>query len=117
MIVGYDLYHDSTVRGKTVGACVSTIDSDYTQYYSQTRLHENATELGNNLTHFLRSEFDSFVVIDIVVSIRKLCYFSEALRQYYERNNQTLPERIFLYRDGAGDGQIPFIRNHEVCLF
>uniref|UniRef100_A0A1I7XF86 Piwi domain-containing protein n=1 Tax=Heterorhabditis bacteriophora TaxID=37862 RepID=A0A1I7XF86_HETBA len=92
MIIGYDLYHDSTMKGKTVGACVSTINQDYTQFYSQTRPHENPTELGHNLIHFVR----------------------KALRKYFDNNNRTLPKRIFLYRDGAGDGQIPYIRDQEV---
>ncbi|CAD6194970.1 unnamed protein product [Caenorhabditis auriculariae] len=94
MIVGYDLYHDSTLRGKTIGACVSTVDSTYTQFYSQTRPHENPTQLGSNLSYFIR----------------------KALRKYYECNNNSLPERIILYRDGAGDGQIPLIKNTEVKL-
>uniref|UniRef100_A0A1I7UZW8 Piwi domain-containing protein n=1 Tax=Caenorhabditis tropicalis TaxID=1561998 RepID=A0A1I7UZW8_9PELO len=94
MIVGYDLYHDSTLRGKTVGACVSTTTGDYTQFYSQTRPHENPTQLGNNLTHFVR----------------------KALKKYYDENNNNLPTRLILYRDGAGDGQIPYIKNTEVKL-
>lgn len=42
--------------------------------------------------------------------------FSEALKQYYDSNDQTLPSRLILYRDGAGDGQIPYIKNTEVKL-
>ncbi|KAF1770856.1 hypothetical protein GCK72_002680 [Caenorhabditis remanei] len=94
MIVGYDLYHDSTLKGKTVGACVSTTSGDFTEFYSQTRPHENPTQLGNNLTHFVR----------------------KALKKYYDNNNNTLPTRLILYRDGAGDGQIPYIKNTEVKL-
>ncbi|CAO4361477.1 unnamed protein product [Caenorhabditis nigoni] len=94
MIVGYDLYHDSTLKGKTVGACVSTTSSDFTKFYSQTRPHENPTQLGNNLTHFVR----------------------KALKKYYDGNSNTLPSKLVLYRDGAGDGQIPYIKNTEVKL-
>ncbi|PAV58564.1 hypothetical protein WR25_15017 [Diploscapter pachys] len=93
MIVGYDLYHDSTLKGKTVGACVSTYDKDFTEFFSQTRPHENPTQLGNNLMIFIR----------------------KALHRYQEANGQ-LPKRIILYRDGAGDGQIPYIRDQEVRL-
>ncbi|XGW10333.1 hypothetical protein V3C99_012093 [Haemonchus contortus] len=94
MIVGYDLYHDSTLHGKTIGACVSTTDQDYTQFYSQTRPHENPTELGNNLGHFIK----------------------KALRKYYIANNHSLPEKVFLYRDGVGDGQIHYVKDQEVTL-
>ncbi|KJH43427.1 piwi domain protein [Dictyocaulus viviparus] len=92
MIVGYDLYHDSTLRGQTVGACVSTTDTDYTQFYSQTRPHDNPTELGTNLGVFIK----------------------KALQKYFVNNNGSLPEKIFLYRDGVGDGQIPFVKEQEV---
>lgn len=108
MIVGYDLYHDSTLKGKTVGACVSTTSSDFTRFYSQTRPHENPTQLGGNLTHFIRSRFNSHVLCN--------SHFSEALKQYYDENNNCLPVKLVLYRDGAGDGQIPYIRNTEVKL-
>uniref|UniRef100_A0A914VYH8 Uncharacterized protein n=1 Tax=Plectus sambesii TaxID=2011161 RepID=A0A914VYH8_9BILA len=94
MIVGYDLYHDSTLRGKTVGAAVSSLDTDYTQWYSQCELHGNPTELGENLGKFIE----------------------EALKQRYDRCNNTLPGRIIIYRDGCGDGQIPFVKQHEVRL-
>lgn len=26
----------------------------------------------------------------------------------------NLPQRIFIYRDGVGDGQIPYVHSHEV---
>ncbi|KAK6732202.1 hypothetical protein RB195_016529 [Necator americanus] len=94
MIVGYDLYHDSTLRGKTIGACVSTTDQDYTKFYSQTRPHENPAELGTNLGFFIL----------------------KALNKYYQCNGKTLPEKIFLYRDGVGDGQIPYVKDQEVRL-
>ncbi|KAK6059056.1 piwi domain protein [Cooperia oncophora] len=80
--------------GKTIGACVSTTDQDYTQFYSQTRPHENPTELGNNLGHFIK----------------------KALHKYYVANNRTLPDKIFLYRDGVGDGQIHYVKDQEVTL-
>ncbi len=53
MILGYDLYHDSTQRGKTVGAAVSSLDTEFTKWYSQCELHANPTELGENLGKFV----------------------------------------------------------------
>lgn len=59
MIVGYDLYHDSTQRGKTVGACVSSYDPDYTRWYSQSAPHQDPTQLGQNLHTFIQSKLSS----------------------------------------------------------
>ena len=38
---------------------------------------------------------------------------SDALRKYHEINKQ-LPDRIIIYRDGVGDGQLPAVVEHEL---
>lgn len=43
----------------------------------------------------------------------KLFWISDAL-QSYRRHNNTLPSHIIIYRDGVGDGQIPYVFDHEV---
>jgi aubergine-like protein len=40
--------------------------------------------------------------------------FSEALHKYKEYNGGALPQRIVIYRDGVGEGQIPYVYKHEV---
>ncbi|KHJ80527.1 piwi domain protein [Oesophagostomum dentatum] len=94
MIVGYDLYHDSTLQGKTMGACVSTMDQEYTKFYSQTQPHDSPTQLGTNLNIFIL----------------------RAIQKYFKANDNTLPDKIFLYRDGVGDGQIRIVKEEEVRL-
>ena len=37
-----------------------------------------------------------------------------ALRKYSEINND-LPERIIIYRDGVGDGQLKLVVEHDVA--
>ena len=46
------------------------------------------------------------------------CFFlpTAALRRYNEIN-QTLPDRIIVYRDGVGDGQLAAVFEHEVKQF
>ena len=39
--------------------------------------------------------------------------FSGALTKYHEINH-TLPEKIVVYRDGVGDGQLDAVAGHEV---
>jgi len=38
---------------------------------------------------------------------------SGALKNYY-RVNSTLPDRIIVFRDGVGDGQLETVHEHEV---
>lgn len=39
--------------------------------------------------------------------------FLAALRKYQEINS-TLPDRIIIFRDGVGDGQLQYVVEHEV---
>jgi len=39
--------------------------------------------------------------------------FTAALRKYFDVNH-ALPERIFLFRDGVGDGQMDVVEKYEV---
>ncbi|VDO39888.1 unnamed protein product [Haemonchus placei] len=50
------------------------------------------------------------------VSSRDLRMRRKALRKYYVANNHSLPEKVFLYRDGVGDGQIHYVKDQEVTL-
>jgi aubergine-like protein len=40
--------------------------------------------------------------------------FTEALHKYREYNGGALPQRIVLYRDGVGEGDIHTVLTHEV---
>ena len=37
-----------------------------------------------------------------------------AIAEYKARNKESLPERIIIYRDGVGDGQLQYIHEHEL---
>jgi len=39
--------------------------------------------------------------------------FLAALKKYHEVNHE-LPERVVIYRDGVGDGQLPAVVYHEI---
>lgn len=41
-------------------------------------------------------------------------FFTEALRKFQEVNNGALPTRILIYRDGVGEGQVPFVVSSEL---
>lgn len=92
MVVGFDVCHDTNMKGRDFGAMVATLDKNLTRYYSTVSHHETGEELSK----------------DFSVNICK------ALQAYRDCNQNTLPQCILIYRDGVGEGQIPFVHQHEV---
>ena len=70
---------------------MASLDSAFTRYFSAVTAHKNGEELSNDLS------------VNMCKAIHK-----------YREINQALPSRIVMYRDGVGDGQIPFVQEHEV---
>ncbi|XP_066143660.1 piwi-like protein Siwi [Euwallacea fornicatus] len=93
MVVGYDVCRDTANRGKSFAGMVASMNSTCTQYYSMTVEHENEEELSSNFAAFMQLA----------------CKRAREL-------NRLIPERIIIYRDGVGDGQIPYVKEHEVEL-
>ncbi|XP_060517141.1 piwi-like protein Siwi isoform X2 [Cylas formicarius] len=93
MIVGYDVCRDTANRGKSFAGMVASMDNACSQYFSLTTEHEQEQELSSNISTFLLL----------------------ACKTYQERN-KIIPERIVIYRDGVGDGQIQYVKEHEVDI-
>lgn len=92
MIVGFDVCHDTKDKNESYGALVASMDMRVAQhYYSAVSAHKDGQELCN------------YFVLN----------FSKALR-CYSTQHKYLPERIIMYRDGVGDGQLSFVMDHEV---
>ncbi|XP_071093957.1 piwi-like protein 1 isoform X1 [Haliotis cracherodii] len=91
MVIGIDTYHDSSVRNRSVGGVVCSINQTCTRYYSRVCFQDTHVELVNGLT--------------------TIC--TAALRKYQEVNG-VLPQRIIIYRDGVGDGQLEAVVSHEL---
>lgn len=94
MIVGFDVTTDTLSKNLSYGALVATLDSKLSKYFSAVTAHKNPEEASNN-------------VADNVL---------RALHKFKSHNGGNLPARIIVYRDGVGDGQIPYILKHEVTL-
>jgi len=92
MVIGYDTYHDTVNRAKSVGALVASLDDNFTRFTSSCDFHEPNMEIS----------------CTIAPSIAK------ALKKYQEHNG-FLPERVIMYRDGVGEGQIPVVRDQELA--
>ncbi|XP_069136145.1 piwi-like protein 1 [Argopecten irradians] len=91
MVIGIDTYHDSVNKGRSVGGVVCSINGSITRFYSRCTFQHTAQELNDGL---------------------KIC-IKDALRQYHQVNGR-LPEKIVIYRDGVGDGQLPAVYEHEM---
>lgn len=91
MIIGIDVCHDTTPGGRqsVVGFC-ATMNNYFTKYYSRAIFQSRTQEIVDGL---------------------KSC-FQDALRAFFQVNG-CLPERVFVYRDGVGDGMLDAV----VCLF
>lgn len=91
MVVGIDCYHDSGSKGRSVGGFVASMNQGLTRYYSRVTFQHNHQELWNGL---------------------KVC-MAAALKNYNELNG-SLPQRIIIYRDGVGDGQLNAVVETEI---
>ncbi|KAG8325295.1 hypothetical protein J6590_071085 [Homalodisca vitripennis] len=90
-VVGFDVCHDARSKGKSYGDIVASLNEAMTHYFSAVSHHTTGEESSNDLA------------LNVVKALH--CY---------KRHNKTLPSHIVIYRDGVGDGQIPYVFSHEV---
>ncbi|XP_076003583.1 piwi-like protein 2 [Genypterus blacodes] len=91
MVVGVDVYHDTSKRNRSVMGFVASINSSLTRWYSRVTFQTTNEEL-----------IDGF----------RVCLLT-ALKKYYEVNH-NLPEKIVVYRDGVSDGQLKYVELYEI---
>ncbi|XP_076473109.1 piwi-like protein 1 [Babylonia areolata] len=91
MLVGFDTYHDSACRGRSVGGVVATISKDFTRYHSTVTFQTSHVELLNQLQSCVTSCINA-----------------------YRRSNGAAPEKVIVFRDGVGDGQLHLVHDHEI---
>lgn len=91
MVVGFDVCHDTTNKSKSFGAMVASLDQQVTRYFSAVSQHSSGEELCNDFA------------LNILKSVRR-----------YQEIHKALPEKILIYRDGVGEGQLPYVHGHEV---
>ncbi|CAL1531960.1 unnamed protein product [Lymnaea stagnalis] len=90
MVIGIDTYHDSAQKNQSVGALVASLNRECTRYFSKTEYHPSKDELMRNLQPLMTG----------------------ALKKYHEVNG-AMPQKIILYRDGVGDGQLKTVFHSE----
>jgi aubergine-like protein len=94
MVVGFDAYRGGgAIKTKEkcgIGAVVSTVNNTFSKYFSTVSNHKGLEELGSNLAMDMNKCLDA-----------------------YRAENGNLPDRIIVYRDGVGDGQLRYVYDIE----
>lgn len=91
MIIGIDVYHDPSQRGKSVVAIVSSLNPVVTRWYTRVCFQNSNEEIVSSLEQSI----------------------VQCLKKFWDIN-QMLPQRIFIYRDGVSDGQLNNVREYEI---
>jgi aubergine-like protein len=92
MFVGMDVYHDPKRKSSSVTGLVASMNRDQTKYFSRVSYQIPGQET--------------------VDSVRQM--FREALIAFYTENQNAWPDRIIVFRDGVGDGQLEVTDKYEV---
>lgn len=93
MVIGFDVCHDTRDRSRSFSAFIASMDQNRSDvYYSAAAAHRNGEELSNS--------FGQQTV--------------KAIECYMRVHGGELPQRILIYRDGVGDGQLQFVVDHEL---
>ncbi|KAG1867688.1 Piwi domain-containing protein [Suillus subluteus] len=94
MVVGMDVTHPGpgSVEGTpSIAAVVASVDSSFVQFPASLRCQETKKEMITDLTSMM---------------IDRLMFYAE--------KNQTLPDRVFVYRDGVSEGQFNTVLEEEL---
>jgi len=56
MVVGFDVYHDTSRQERSIGALVASLNKSMSQYFSAVSYHCTGKELSNELSTNMMSE-------------------------------------------------------------
>lgn len=93
MVCGIDVYHAGVGGGakKSVAGFVASLDTQLTKWHSKVCMQASKQELVDMLQVCLASAIAAF-----------------------QKHNGCSPERIIIYRDGVGDGDLEYVEKYEV---
>ena len=125
MVIGIDVYHE---RGnRSVAGFVASMNRSLTRWFSravfQTQREELVTGLGECMNQALSNyhKVRSAVRVVRVVRVRSMWgMLAETHSAYYfcaccsTKTNGQLPEKIIVFRDGVGEGQMKYLLEMEV---
>ena len=91
MTVGFDVSINPAKRSETIGAIVASMDFEDGEFFSTTVSYRDGNEMNCKLADNIR----------------------QAIEQFKEKSGEW-PDKIFFYRDGVGEGLIPFVVQKEI---
>jgi len=91
MVVGIDVCHDTVKGTQSVAGFCASIDPHFTKYFNRVTFQRSGQEISNSLQKCFYESLECFKAI-----------------------NNSLPDRIIIYRDGVGDGQLDAVVHIEV---
>ncbi|XP_066589272.1 piwi-like protein Ago3 [Prorops nasuta] len=93
MICGIDVFHGGQGQGPrgSIAGFVASMDKLLTKWYSKICIQGKNQE---------------------IVDLLQICFVSAI--NAYRKNNNCNPDRIIVYRDGVGDGQLETVQKYEV---
>ncbi|XP_038122427.1 protein aubergine [Culex quinquefasciatus] len=94
MVIGFDVCHDTRNRSRSFGALVATS-------YHESMKHPRFFSTVNH--HSAGEELSNYMAQNVVKALRA-----------YRDEFQNLPNRIIIYRDGVGDGQLKYVHDLEI---
>ena len=94
MVVGIDIFHEKRMRSGSVAGVVASVNDSMSRFYSTVAVQREGQEMMDAIT----------------------VAFMQSLLRYHE-TNRHLPEKIVVFRDGVGDGQLETTKSHEVGQF
>ncbi|XP_073468568.1 piwi-like protein 1 [Aquarana catesbeiana] len=91
MVIGIDIYHDTVAGKRSIAGFVASMNKGMTRWFSRCVVQDKKQEIVDGL---------------------KVC-MQGALHAWFKCNG-FLPNRILIYRDGVGDGQLKTLVSYEV---
>ena len=94
----------------SVAALVSSVDREFSQYVASVRVQEARAEMIEDMADMFEVRS---ILYPILTTCRELCSSQKALEAFKQRNNNILPRRVLVFRDGVSEGEFLTVRNVE----
>lgn len=92
MICGVDTYHEAANKSRSVSAFVASLNASYTRWYSKAIIQNKNEELVHGLVESMQKSLEA-----------------------YREKNGVLPDKLIIFRDGVGDGQLAMCKDYELA--